>query len=201
MGWRVIGSTGADNSRERALRTLYDQHADVLHAYVLRLIGGDRHKAEDIVQETLLRCWRKSDLDDERSLRPWLFKVARNLVIDTHRLRAARPQEVDGSAWHEHIPAEVDDIDQMLSSIVVAHALEALSPAHQEVLRETYFAGRSAQAAAAVLGIPVGTVKSRIHYALRALRLAMEERGVDTAGSCEQRRRSQGAQRAGRAAG
>ena len=96
------------------------------------------------------------------------------------RLRMSRPQEVDGSNMQEDALVEADEIDRMLSSLVVKDALQALTPAHRAVLRETYFAGKPALEAAKALGIPVGTVKSRLHYALRSLKLALEERGVTT---------------------
>jgi RNA polymerase sigma-70 factor (ECF subfamily) len=178
--WSVIGSTGASCDRERALRTLYDEHADSLLHFVIRQVGGDRQQAEDIVQETLLRSWRRAEFDGVRSLRPWLFTVARRLAVDTYRRRKARPEEVDGSGLEEQLTADADDIDRMLSSVVLTDALEALSPAHRAVLQETYFRDRSVQEASDALGIPPGTVKSRIHYALRALRLALDERDVST---------------------
>lgn len=174
MSWNAMGSAKSADPRERELKLLYEQHAEALFGYALRLLGGDRHKAEDIVQETLLRCWRKRDLDGSRPARPWLFKVARNLVIDGYRLRMARPQEA-GSTWLEGQTVDSDSIDRMLSSMVVNDAVKALTPAHREVLYETYFAGRTTQEVAAILGIPAGTVKSRLWYAIRALRLALRE--------------------------
>jgi RNA polymerase sigma-70 factor (ECF subfamily) len=73
---------------------------------------------------------------------------------------------------------EQDKVDQLLESWVVAEAMTRLSPEHRQVLHETYFDGRSVSEAAQRLGIAPGTVKSRTHYALRALRLALEELGV-----------------------
>lgn len=169
----MIGSAGADAERERVMRTLYVDHARDLHTYVLRLLGGDQHRAEDVVQETLLRCWRTQSLDGTQSLRPWLFRVARNLVIDEYRLRMARPQEVDGSAWLDDLPPKRDDVDLLLSSIILRRALKELSPDHREVLYQTYYTGRSTREAALVLGIPAGTVKSRLYHAVRALRVVL----------------------------
>lgn len=155
------------------MRTLFDEQAGDLYKYVMRLLGGDRHRAEDVVQETLLRCWRTQDLESGEPQRPWLFRVARNLVVDEYRLRMARPQEVDGTAWLDELLAQRDDVDQLLSSMILRDAFSALSPKHREVVYETYYCGRSTREAALVLGIPPGTVKSRLYHAVRALRMAL----------------------------
>ncbi len=160
------------------MRALYRDHASALLAYVLRLVGGDRYAAEDVVQETLLRAWRNASRLDPaaRSLRPWLVTVARRIVIDGHRGRLARPAET-GPAALEQVPAE-DDLDRALRLMAISDALTELSEPHRRVLVETYFKGRSTVEAAAELGVPPGTVRSRIFYALRSLRIALEERGV-----------------------
>ena len=164
---------------EQLLRALFDQHAPALLSYALRLVDGDRGRAEDVVQETLLRAWRHPEAmaPNRGSPRPWLFAVARRIAVDAHRRRRARPREV-GDDLLAQIPTQDDDLDRALDGWLVADALAALSPAHREVLVETYFAGRSVAEAARVLGVPAGTVKSRTHYALQALRLALLERGV-----------------------
>jgi RNA polymerase sigma-70 factor (ECF subfamily) len=163
---------------EDLVRALYDEHAAPLMGYVLRLVGGDRQRAEDVVQETLLRAWRHPDslAPDRGSARPWLWTVARHLVVDGERARRARPAEVAESALGV-VPVE-DGVDQALVAQLVAEAIETLSPEHRAAVVETYFRGRSVADAAGVLGVPAGTVKSRTYYALRALRLALEERGI-----------------------
>jgi RNA polymerase sigma-70 factor (ECF subfamily) len=170
----------ADSSREASLRALYDGHAPVLLAYALRLTGGDHARAEDIVQETLLRAWRHLEVLDDSAgpVRPWLFTVAQRLAIDAHRARRSRPPET-GDAALAAVPS-LDDVEATLDRIVVADALHALSAEHRAVIVETYYRGRSVADAARVLGIPPGTVKSRCYYALRALKLALAERGVTT---------------------
>ncbi len=172
---KFLGETG-----ERELRALYDAHALALLAYALRLCDGDRASAEDLVQETLVRAWRHLDRLDPAAapVRPWLFTVAQHLAIDAHRARRARPPEI-GDAALDAVPS-LDELEPTLDRIVVSDALHALSNEHRAVIVETYYRGRSVAEAAAVLGIPPGTVKSRCYYALRALKLALAERGVTT---------------------
>src|SRR3954447_3622839 len=163
---------------EEALRRPWDEHAGPVFGFVLRLTGGDRGRAEDVVQETMLQAWRHPEaLDPARGpVRPWLLNGPRRLGIDQHRARQARQSEVgdDGLA---DLAAD-DGIDAALDRWLIADALGTLTPEHREALVHTYYAGRTVTEAAVVLGIPPGTVKSRVFYALRALRLALEERGV-----------------------
>jgi RNA polymerase sigma-70 factor (ECF subfamily) len=158
------------------LRELHDQHAAALWGYALGLTGGDRGRAQDIVQETLLRAWRNPRvLDPARgSPRPWLFTVARRIAIDEWRAARGRPETLT-----DHIPEQPvsDPADQIVDRHLVAMALRRLSKDHQNVLRECYFRGSTVEQAARTLGIPPGTVKSRTHFALRALRLALDELG------------------------
>jgi RNA polymerase sigma-70 factor (ECF subfamily) len=157
---------------------LYREYHRPLLAFVLRLTGGDRQWAEDVVQETMIRAWRSADRLDDRtsSLMPWLATVSRRIVIDHRRQREVRPPEV-GDGPLENVPM-ADELDGLLRKVVVAEALESLSPAHRQALTETVLRDRTVNQAAEYLGIPVGTVKSRVYYALRALRVALEERGV-----------------------
>lgn len=159
------------------MKQLHDEHAAALWGYCLRLTSRDHARAEDVMQETLLRAWRHWDRLEEShgSVRSWLYTVARNIVIDEWRTRRTQSEvtvaevpEVGGS----------DDVDRMLQSWVVADALGALSAEHRAVVVECYYRGASVAQAAARLGVPEGTVKSRTHYALRALRLALNERGI-----------------------
>ncbi|MEV0532093.1 sigma-70 family RNA polymerase sigma factor [Kitasatospora sp. NPDC050463] len=163
---------------EELMRALYHEHAGPLFGFVLHLVAGDRQRAEDVVQETLVRAWRNIDRLDPAvgSLRPWLVTVARRIVIDGHRSSQARPREVDPSPL-ELLPAE-DELDRALRLMTISEALGDLSEAHRQVIVETYFKGRTVNEAATELGIPAGTVRSRVFYALRSLKLALEERGV-----------------------
>ena len=161
-------------------QVLFDEHAAALLAYVQRLMRGDRQAAEDIVQETLLRAWKNADKVPERSRRPWLFVTARHLVIDAHRARSSRPAEVGAELVQLAAQTQGDDdgLDAALDSVLMADALRTLSPEHRAVLFDSYYRGETARQIAARRGIPAGTVRSRMHYALEALRLALHERGV-----------------------
>lgn len=170
-------------ARERTdLRALYDQHATALFGFALHLSSGDRGRAEDIVQETLVRAWQHlpEQSPEQQAIRPWLFTVARRIAIDRHRREQARPTEVAGTGAERVLMSTPDDTDleDSLDRIVILDALAALSVEHREVLLETYYAGHTVAEAARVLRIPVGTVKSRAFYALKALRLALMERGM-----------------------
>ncbi|MFD8000893.1 sigma-70 family RNA polymerase sigma factor [Streptomyces mirabilis] len=152
---------------EELLRTLYAEHAGALFHYVLRLTSGDRQWAEDVVQETLLRAWQHPAAFDpaRRPARAWLCTVARRLVTDAHPARQSRPAEAGGDVLEraaEQAPGE-DEIEQALQSWAVADAVWSLSPDHRVVLLETYYRGRTMAEAARVLGIPLGTVKSRTY--------------------------------------
>jgi RNA polymerase sigma-70 factor (ECF subfamily) len=162
------------------LRALHDEHAAPLWRYVVGLTH-DPAMAQDVVQETLFRAWKKPEVLDqsESSARAWLFTVARNLVIDDRR-----------SARHAHeIPSEevpeptreglsVDATDHILDAWVVSDALSGLSREHRAVVVHAYYGGRTTAEIARELDIPEGTAKSRLHYGLRALRLALQEKGV-----------------------
>jgi RNA polymerase sigma-70 factor, ECF subfamily len=180
---RSVPTPPAERMDEATFCAVCQEHVPGLLGYVTRLTFGDRQAAEDVVQETLLRAWQHPEaLSPERtSIRPWLFAVARNLVIDRRRAKSKRPTEVSDAALAS-TPTAIDDLDAALTSWTVQHALAGLSPDHRSVLVEVYYRGRSVAEAATALGVPPGTVKSRTYYALRALRLALQESGALPAG-------------------
>lgn len=158
------------------LRALHDEHGRALWAYVVGLTNGDRAQAQDVVQETMLRAWRNPGVLEQSSgsARGWLFTVAKRIVIDDWRTARSRRERVT-----EKLPEQPvsDGIDHALDRQLVVAALKQLSPEHRAVIVECYLRGSSVAEASVVLGVPPGTVKSRTHYALRALRLIVDEMG------------------------
>ncbi len=162
-------------TRERDVREAYAAHAGELYGFATRSLG-DAGLAEEAVQETFLRAWRAGSRFDPEigSLRTWLFAILRNVVIDLGRARAARP-----AVGGQGAEPSVEPLEETLLAWQVEEAMRRIGDRHREILVETYYRGRPYAEVAAELGIPVGTVKSRVYYALRALRIALEEMGYE----------------------
>jgi RNA polymerase sigma-70 factor, ECF subfamily len=162
-------------TRERDVREAYAAHAGELYGFAVRSLG-DAGLAEEAVQETFLRAWRAGDRFDPQigSLRTWLFAILRNVVIDLGRARAARPGVAEGG-----IEPSVDPLDDALLAWQIEEAMRRIGDEHRRVLVETYYRARPYAEVAAELGVPEGTVKSRVYYGLRALRVALEEIGYE----------------------
>jgi RNA polymerase sigma-70 factor (ECF subfamily) len=158
---------------------LFDEYGPALYRYAYRYLQ-DRGRAEDAVQEVLLRAWRHPERLDPStgSPRGWLFTVARNVLTDQWRADQARPRTVADERAVESIPTDDDVFDQLVEGWQVEEALAELSVEHRRVLIEVFYKQRSVAEAARALGIPAGTVKSRTHYALRTLKVALERKGL-----------------------
>jgi RNA polymerase sigma-70 factor (ECF subfamily) len=169
---------GRQAGDEALIRSLYEEHGRSLLAYATRLTG-DRAAAEDVVQETLVRAWKHADdmVNNKGSVRGWLLTVARNIITDRARARAVRPTEVAETPTTP--PIQRDHAQSVVDSMAVLSAMNTLSAEHRDVLVEIYYRGKSVTEAATTLGLPAGTVKSRSHYALKALRTAMAEQPAE----------------------
>ena len=162
-------------TKENDVREAYSAHAGELYGFAMRSLG-DAGLAEEAVQETFLRAWKAGKRFDPEigSLRTWLFAIIRNVVIDLGRARAARP-----SVAQEGIEPSVEPIEESLLAWQVEEAMRRIGDQHRRILVETYYRARPYADVSAELGIPVGTMKSRVYYALRALRIALEEIGYE----------------------
>jgi RNA polymerase sigma-70 factor (ECF subfamily) len=178
---------GAHRSPRRAngesMNQLWRINGASLMRFALKLTLGDKYRAEDIVQETLVRAWRHPEIIDghAETVRPWLFTVARNVGIDLWRTQSRRDDIIEDRPVDRANP--VHDIDQAMTAMEVRAALTQLTPEHRQVIVESYYLGRSVNEISQLLGIPEGTVKSRTFYALRQLRLLLLEASDEQADS------------------
>jgi RNA polymerase sigma-70 factor (ECF subfamily) len=156
---------------ERDLRQAYSAYSGELYGFAMRSLN-DSGLAEEAVQEAFLRAWRARERFDSEvgSLRTWLFAILRNVVIDLGRARASRP-----GVSQNGIEPSVEPLEEALLSWQVEEAMRRIGEDHRRVLIETYFRDRPYDEVAAELGVPEGTVKSRVYYGLKALRLVLEE--------------------------
>lgn len=163
-----------ESADEEGLRAAYLAYSGELYGYARRSLN-DSGAAEEVVQETFIRAWRARERFDPDlgSLRTWLFAIERRIVIDHARSRALRQT----SPLPEELAQVGDDIERALVGWQVEEALRRLRPEHRQVLVETYYRGRSGRELAVELGIPEGTVRSRLFYALQSLRLTLDEMG------------------------
>lgn len=159
---------------EQRLSTLHAEHSRPLLSYLIGLTDGGRPAAEDLLQETMIRAWRSLAAvpDEHENARRWLFTVARNVAIDAIRMRRVRPPETPLLDFTRMLTT-ADSADMVLAIDTLRTTLDGLSPAHRTILCELYFRGRTTLETADRLGVPIGTVKSRAHYALHILRRAL----------------------------
>ena len=174
---QLIQRMRGDDTGE-AVRDLYHSYAGELYGFALNALG-ERGVAEEVVQEVFTRAWRHADSYDpgRGSVRTWLYQIARHAIIDARRRASVRP------SLPLHEPSERDEgtghtIEQAMLGWQVVSALERLSPEHRQMIRLAHFQGLTMREIAERCDLPVGTVKSRTWYALRSLRLVLEEMGV-----------------------
>ena len=151
-----------------------------------RALLGDPGAAEDAVQETFLRAWaacRTFDPSAGPTLATWLGTIGRNVAVDMLRARSVRPRlaaEADDATEQANTTASVDGaVDTALQRMVLLDALSQVSPEHRGVVLLAVVRDRPYADVAAALDIPVGTVKSRVHHALRGMRRSLGHPSLD----------------------
>ena len=159
------------------MRALFRLYGGELYGFTHHVLG-DRGAAEEIVEEVFLRAWRHAARYDpeQEAVRGWLYQIARSAIIDARRRAAGRP------GLPRHAPAAEaesgETLEQAMLGWQVAAALKRLTPEHRQMIRMVQFRGLTICEVAARTGLPLGTVKRRTWYALRSLRLVLEEMGV-----------------------
>jgi RNA polymerase sigma-70 factor, ECF subfamily len=161
---------------EDVVESIYRDHGPALRRFVLSA-SRDPQLAEDVVQETVLRVWQHAP-EVNGSLRSYLFRTARNIMIDNYRRAQHRPAEALGDGLNGHAEA-VERVDELLNRVLIEEALLRLTREHRDVLVALHYRRFTVNEAALQLNIPSGTVKSRAYYAVRALRTILDEMGVD----------------------
>jgi RNA polymerase sigma-70 factor (ECF subfamily) len=181
-GERTASSTTSldmptEEADEAGLREAFLAHGGELYGFARRSLNS-KESAEDVVQETFARAWRSRSRFDSTlgTIRTWLFTIERRVIFDVssqQRKSRVRPLE-------EGLEPSVDDhVERAMLGWQMEFALQRLDPEHRLVITELYFNGRSGREVAELLALPEGTVRSRAFYALRMLRLLMEEAGWD----------------------
>jgi RNA polymerase sigma-70 factor (ECF subfamily) len=164
-----------------AISELWRLHGTALIRFALKLTLGDRPRAEDIVQETMLRAWRHPEVvgGGQQAIRPWLFTVTRHVAIDMWRSRSRTEEVMDEHQLERADPAE--RIEEAVTGLDVRAAIAQLTPEHRQVIVEMYYYGRTVAEISDGLGIPTGTVKSRTYYGLRQLKRLLSSASGESA--------------------
>jgi len=168
-----------------ALRTLYARHHVRVYRFLLRLVHNEA-VAEDLLADVFLDVWRKADRFAGRSqVSTWLLAIARHKALSA--LRRPLTEVLDDEAA-ERIEDPADNAEAALAKretqAALRDSLEQLSPAHREIVDLVYYHGRTIEEAAAIIGVPLGTAKTRMFYARKQLRSAMAVRG-ETLEACQ----------------
>ena len=179
----TLGDMVGELADEDDLAAAYRLYGPEVYRFALRGLG-DPGAAQDVTQETFVKAWRSADrYDPERaSRRVWLFGIARNTMIDHARAAQVRPWQsnlVDPPRAQEMAGVTPEEGERLLDAIVLEEGIRRLADHHREAIVETHLLDRPYDEVAAELGIPVGTLRSRVFYGLRALREAMDEMGVE----------------------
>jgi RNA polymerase sigma-70 factor, ECF subfamily len=172
----LVRQLATDTSGD-GLRALYRRYSGELYGFAYNALG-DRGLAEEVVQDAFTSVWRHAeDYDPDRAtFRTWLYGLARNRIVDLRRRAAARPSLAEEDA--EADPGIDESLEQAALRWQLAAALARLSPEHRDVIRLAHFESLTLREIAELTKLPLGTVKSRSYYALRHLRLVLDEMEV-----------------------
>jgi RNA polymerase sigma-70 factor (ECF subfamily) len=165
----------AAGDRDEPLAELYARYGSRLYGLGLRLLG-DPGLAEELVQETFVWLWRSAGRFDARrgTVRRFVFMLARRQAVDMRRRRAWR-----GLAGHDERAPVADDVfESIVLGLDLRDAFDALSPKHAQALRLALEDGLTQAQISQRLGVPPGTVRTRVYHALRALKLELQERSL-----------------------
>lgn len=174
---KLDGNESTEAADETGLRDAFLSHGGELFGFARRSLNSTE-RAEDAVQETFARAWRSRSRFDSSlgSLRTWLFAIERRVILDLSSQQIKR-QTVPLESANE--PVSEDHVEEAMLGWQMESAIARLDPEHRLVVVEMYFNGRSGREVAELYAIPEGTVRSRAFYALRMLRLLLEEGGLD----------------------
>jgi RNA polymerase sigma-70 factor, ECF subfamily len=161
------GTRAARTAEERQAATfesLIGPHREALREYVLRFTDGDQSETDSVVKETLYRAAQEPARYPQRpsAVRPWLVLTARTVLRDGERLAPAGHDDRPGVAAPP-------------SGTTVMQAMDDLAATHRDILVELFYRGVSLEEAARVRGVEVETIKSRLYFAMRALRVVLDE--------------------------
>lgn len=160
----------ARSGEEAAFATLMRRHMRAVYAHAHRYFG-DPATAEDIVQEVFVKAYRAlGSFDDRSRFSTWLYSITRNACLDEVRAGRRRPLPVDPL---DHQLTGEDLADGAALSAAVEHAMRALTPEDRDALVAVSVYGLTYDEAGQALGVPAGTVKSRVFRARRAITIGI----------------------------
>ncbi|QHW32003.1 RNA polymerase sigma factor [Paenibacillus rhizovicinus] len=177
--------TGILNRDPEALKLIYERYERSIYTFSYRIVK-DAMLAEEIVQELFMRIWHAAERYDpaQGQLASWMFTVTRNIAIDALRRRQTRTsQQVTEAEKLNRKPDPESDTESLAAANIVGEqvrsAIKQLSGEQQEVMELIYFNGYTQQEVSAKCDIPLGTVKSRVRLAMKALRTQLEDIGKE----------------------
>jgi RNA polymerase sigma factor (sigma-70 family) len=175
----VVKQVAVKRDRE-AFHTLYRHYTPMIRAFLLKSMGSgaDRSEAEEITQEVLIKVWNKAASFNpaKASVNTWIFTIARNTRIDFIRRNERNSRDIDvEDIWHEaDSPEPLVDLQQRRAEQVIRQAMATLPDEQVQVLYKAFMEGKSHNEVAEELGLPLGTVKSRIRLALSKMQILID---------------------------